>query len=60
MPILNKAYISEFDKFLITLASKSNPTESQQAEIDTYDRIAHLRDNANDELLHHHSIWEAF
>lgn len=60
MPILNKAYISEFDKFLLKINATLAVTESKQIEIDKYDRIAHLRDNANDELLHQHITWENF
>lgn len=57
---LDKAYISEIDKFLHALDNKFANTESQNAEIKKNQRIAHLRDKAGNTKTNQGSIWEDF
>lgn len=57
---IDKAYISEIDKFLHTLHIKFTRTESQKAEIDKHDRIAKLRDVATETPLTHKPLWDDF
>lgn len=57
---INKAYISDVDKFLHALDVKFSKTASQQAEIDKHDRIAKLRDVATETIPTHKPLWEDF
>gem|GEM_PF-3638458 len=57
---LDKAYISEIDKFLHALDIKFTNTPSQQAEIDKHERIERLRDTPTDSKPTHSPIWDDF
>lgn len=55
---IDKAYISPYDKLINEFDATHPKTESQLQEIKKHQRIAKLRDNAEDEQ--DNAIWEGF
>ena len=56
---IDKAYVSPYDRFLYEFDATHPKSESQIKEIKKHQRIASLRDNAND-TLQDKTIWESF